>query len=240
MLPAGRRHQHAVADELVHAHDAVHADPDLRSLTGLAQHRDLVDGERLARLAVDRRRPHAERMQRRAVRAFQPRRQVLERERVHQEADRAPAHAVDRRALAQEAVLRLQHEAVATQSDDDVGLGRLGERIAGGDLGKRGLGIGGAGCDGGHPPVTHGIPRWAARGLGLGGGGSAAGHAHVAADRRARVAAVDDEVVALGLAPDRLMDRGNQRLVALAPGAAACAGRPRPPGRGTCRACRCR
>ena len=42
---------------------------------------------------------------------------------VHQEADRAAVHAVDRLARCQVAVQRLQHEAVAAQGDDDVGLG---------------------------------------------------------------------------------------------------------------------
>ena len=117
-------------------------------------------------------------------------------------------------------MLRLQHEAVAAERDDDVSLVRLDQGIAGGDVGERGLRLGGGRGDGGHPPVAHEIPRWVAparrdaeRGP---GGGSAAGHAHVAADRRARVAAVDDEVVALGLAPDRLVDRRDQGLVALA------------------------
>src|SRR3546814_17442137 len=45
---------------------------------------------------------------------------------------------------------------------------------------------------------------------------SAAGDAHVAGDRRLLAAAVDDEVVALGLAADRLEDRGVEQLVALA------------------------
>src|SRR5262249_58369977 len=46
-------------------------------------------------------------------------------------------------------------------------------------------------------------------------GGLAAGDAHVAGEGRALVAAVDDEVVALGLAPDRLVDGGIERVVAL-------------------------
>ena len=43
---------------------------------------------------------------------------------------------------------------------------------------------------------------------------SAAGHAHMAGERRALVAAVDDEIVALGLARDRFVDRGVQQIVA--------------------------
>src|SRR3546814_1059409 len=45
---------------------------------------------------------------------------------------------------------------------------------------------------------------------------SAAGDAHVAGDRRLLAAAVDDDVVALGLAADRLEDPGLEQLVALA------------------------
>ena len=69
---------------------------------------------------------------------------------------------------------------------------------------------------------------------------SAAGDAHVARQRRALVTAVDNEIVALGLAARsprrwrRTADRCLRRR------ATACAGRRRLPGRGTCRACRCR
>ena len=47
---------------------------------------------------------------------------------VHQEADRAQIHAVDRLSRAEEGVQRLQHEAVAAQRDDDVGLVRARHR----------------------------------------------------------------------------------------------------------------
>src|SRR5438552_10831054 len=39
------------------------------------------------------------------------------------------------------------------------------------------------------------------------------GHVHVPRDRRTLVAAVDDEIVALGLARDRFLDRGLDQLV---------------------------
>src|SRR5947209_7927948 len=45
-------------------------------------------------------------------------------------------------------------------------------------------------------------------------GGSAAGHAHVAGKRRALVASIDDEVMALGLAGDGLVDGCVQQLIA--------------------------
>ncbi len=41
---------------------------------------------------------------------------------VHQEADRAPVHAVDGRPAGQVGVQGLQHEAVAAQGHDDIGL----------------------------------------------------------------------------------------------------------------------
>src|SRR5262245_44555799 len=43
----------------------------------------------------------------------------------------------------------------------------------------------------------------------------AAGYVHVAGQRRTLVAAVDDEVVPLGLAGNRLLDRGMQEVIAL-------------------------
>src|SRR6185312_13756964 len=44
--------------------------------------------------------------------------------------------------------------------------------------------------------------------------GLAAGHVHVAGEGRALMAPVDDEIVALGLARDRLGDRGIEEIVA--------------------------
>ena len=70
--------------------------------------------------------------------------------------------------------------------------------------------------------------------------GSAAGDAHVAGERGAPVAAIDDEVVALGLAGDRLVDRGIEQDRCLPRRATACANRRRLPGRDTYKACRCR
>ena len=54
------------------------------------------------------------------------------------------------------------------------------------------------------------------------------------------VAPVDDEVMALGLAADGLVDGGVEKVVALRGAKRRRAGRPHPPGPGTCRACRCR
>ena len=49
---------------------------------------------------------------------------------VHQEADRAAMHAVDRLAGFHELVQGLQHQAVAAERDDDVGFLRLGIAVA--------------------------------------------------------------------------------------------------------------
>src|SRR5437660_10203468 len=50
---------------------------------------------------------------------------------------------------------------------------------------------------------------------GAGSRRSTAGHAHMAGDGGPVVAAVDDEIMPLGLAVDRGADRGFERLVAL-------------------------
>src|SRR5208282_6517620 len=47
-----------------------------------------------------------------------------------------------------------------------------------------------------------------------GEGVSPPGHAHVAGQRRALVAAVDDEIVTLGFSQNRLVDGGKQQIVA--------------------------
>ncbi len=49
---------------------------------------------------------------------------------VHQEADRAAIHAVDRHAAIEEAMQGFKHESVAAQRDDDIGVLRIGVGIA--------------------------------------------------------------------------------------------------------------
>ncbi len=56
----GGRHQHAVADQLVHAHLAVDRDLELGGLIDLPEQRRLVDGERLVLDAVLVMRGHAQ------------------------------------------------------------------------------------------------------------------------------------------------------------------------------------
>ena len=56
--------------------------------------------------------------------------QIVLGELVHQEADRAAVHAVDRDAVAHEAMQRLQHQAVAAERDDGIGVLRLDVAVA--------------------------------------------------------------------------------------------------------------
>ena len=108
----------------------------------LAQQRHLVDGERAVLVARAVVRRHRQRMD-----ADRPRRgealgQALGRVAVHQEADAAAMHAVDRHAALAVAVQGLEHEAVAAQRDDDVGLARAATlAVALGELGERRLGL---------------------------------------------------------------------------------------------------
>ena len=60
---------------------------------------------------------------------------------VHQEADGAAVHAVDRDAGAHVAVQGLQHQAVAAERDDDVGVFRRMVAVHGHELRKRLLGL---------------------------------------------------------------------------------------------------
>src|SRR6516164_6145704 len=45
--------------------------------------------------------------------------------------------------------------------------------------------------------------------------GLSAGDTHMAGDGGALVSAIDDEIVALGFAPDRLVDRGKEEVIGL-------------------------
>ena len=56
---------------------------------------------------------------------------------VEQEADRAAIHAVDRNAAVEVAMHGLQHQAVAAQRHDGVGLGEVGIAVVLGELGER-------------------------------------------------------------------------------------------------------
>jgi hypothetical protein len=135
---------------------AVDLDRQLRGLPRLPQQGDLVDGDRLRLAAVDRRRGHAQRVQGDAHRLLQALDQPVLAILVEQEADAAAIHAEDRHVAAHHVVQGLQHEAVAAQHDDDIGLAgrrtlvalaqprerRLGDIAFGGekgDPGRRGV-----------------------------------------------------------------------------------------------------
>ena len=166
---------------------------DLGRLAGLAQQRDLVERQGLDRRAgrwwpacaadaVRRlRRPPGVRADLRPANSFIRKPTVPE------------IHAVDRLAASQEAVKRLQHEPVAAQRDDDLGVVRPGIAIAVaqflqcrlcvlGIARRRNAGL--RPCRA-QPPVSD----------------------MCRATAGARRAAVDDEIMALGLAADRFVDR---------------------------------
>src|SRR5207245_623658 len=92
--------------------------------------------------------------------------EVFDPVRVHQKTDAAAVHPEDRHALRDEAVQRLEHEAVAAERDDDACLLRRDRAVAlpqfvecllsrfglGCDKGNPRRAV--ASCRGGHPPVT--------------------------------------------------------------------------------------
>ena len=120
---------------------------------------------------------------------------------------------------------RLEHEAIAAQRHDDVGAvcARIAITLA--QLGQHRLRFGRFGRD--EMEFRHMAE-------------SAAGERHLTRDGGTVVTAVDDEVVALGLARDRFVDRSVKKRVVGRRRARARAYRPRHLGRGTCKACRCR
>ncbi len=128
------RDQHTVADQRVEAHAAVDENSKTCRLVGLAQQRNFVD--RLG--AMDFARHvlgfHVERADQAAARRREALGKIVLGIFVHQEADRALVHAVDRLAGTQEPVLRRQHEAVAAERDDHVGGFRRNDSVA---LGKQ-------------------------------------------------------------------------------------------------------
>ena len=125
-----RRKQHAIGDEFAEPLLAVDADAQFRGLIGLPQQRNFVDrpGRPCRAFGVDR--AHDERMNDREARVFQSLAQAAIMEFVHQEADGAAIHAVDRLGRVHHAMQRLQHQAVAAQGDDHVGLRGLAIAIA--------------------------------------------------------------------------------------------------------------
>ncbi len=79
--------------------------------------------------------------------------QILLVELVHQKADGAPMHAVNRRAGSHVAMQGLKHQAVAAERDDDVGLAGLDVAVTLGKARQRLLGLGAGTRDEGDPLV---------------------------------------------------------------------------------------
>ena len=140
-----RRDQHAVGDQFRHRLGAVDEDAQLGDLRGLAQQRHVVDGVRaeFAAAAVDG--LHQQRMNDRALGGGDSLAEAALAIGVHQKADRAAVHAVDRLAVAQKSMQRAQHQAVAAERDDAVRLLRGDGAIFGDQPFARLLGLGRAG-----------------------------------------------------------------------------------------------
>ena len=79
---------------------------------------------------------------------------------VHQEADRAELHAVDRQAARDVPVQRAQHEAVAAERDDDRRLLDRRVAVARLQLGERALRFFGRCGDEGDAARVHAAPRY--------------------------------------------------------------------------------
>ena len=126
----------------------------MRRLVGLPEQRDLVEGMELAAPAASVLGAHQQRVDDRVAGRREPRRQVVRVILVHQEADGAAMHAVDRLAGRHELVQGLQHEPVAPERDNDVGVGRVRIAIARCQCGQRGLRLRDRAGDKGDPLVT--------------------------------------------------------------------------------------
>ena len=119
----GRRCDHdSVGVELGQALLAVHQDAQARHLIGLAEQRHLIDGTRRVGMTVGVDRPHGERVDHALLGRRQAVGQRVLAVLVHHEADGTAVHTVDRLAGSHEFVQGLQHQAVAAECDDDVGL----------------------------------------------------------------------------------------------------------------------
>ena len=156
-----RRHQDAVGDQFGHAFALVDQDAQARRLIGLAEQRDFVDGVMKMHHAVDVGGAHQQRMDHGFPRRRQPGVQVVGGEFVHQEADGAAMHAVDRLARAHVLMQRLQHQAVAAERHHDIGIGGIVIAVELDQLRQRLLGLGACARDEGDPVISlgagHGI-----------------------------------------------------------------------------------
>ena len=123
-----RRHQDPIADELLESHLAVDQNTQLGRLVRLSEERHLIDRELCMTIAVDIARLHDERVDAAHLGTREARQQIVLAVLVHQEPDRAPIHSINRDAIVEVLVQRLQHEAIAAQRHD--GIGRLRRHVA--------------------------------------------------------------------------------------------------------------
>ena len=128
--PAGVATRTPSADQFGKPFLSVDHDAQVRRLRALAKQRDLVDGPMLVHSTLSVAGLHDQRVNDGDVRVCKSLGQPLLDELVHQEADRAAVHAVDRLAGVHELMQGLQHQAVAAERDDDVGLRGVGIAVA--------------------------------------------------------------------------------------------------------------
>jgi hypothetical protein len=106
----------------VHALALVDQDAQARRLVALAEQGDFIDGMVDMHDAMDVGRAHQKRMDHRFLRVGEPTTQVVGTELVHQEADGAAMHAVDRGSRPHILVQRLQHQSVTAERHHDIGV----------------------------------------------------------------------------------------------------------------------
>ncbi len=133
----GGRHQNAVGDEFGQPLLAIDRNAQLGDLRGLAQQRHFVDGVGDQFVAMDIDGGHQQRMDDRGLGLGDAIAQAALAIFVHEKADRAAVHAVDRLARPHEAMQRAQHQPVAPQRHEAVGVLRRNVAIFGGEAKAR-------------------------------------------------------------------------------------------------------
>ena len=158
-----RRHQDAVGDQFGHALALVDQDAQPRRLMGLAKQRDFIDGVMKMHRAMHVGGAHQQRMDHGFSRRGEPGMQIERAELVHQEADGAAMHAVDRLARMHVPMQRLQHQSVAAERHHDIGVGGIVIAVKPRQLRQRLLGFRAGARDEGDPVISlgrgHGISR---------------------------------------------------------------------------------
>jgi len=121
---SGGCHKDPVADQFLQADRAVDGDAELGGLGGFAKQRDLVDCERLMGFARTVGGDHRQRVDAADFGVRQALVQVIFAVLVHKEADRPAIHAEDRDVVVHVAMEGLEHQAVAAEGDNGIGLAR--------------------------------------------------------------------------------------------------------------------